>query len=171
MGGYFDAHDYSHDGGRRFYCTHNLERYYLACHRWYSCDKFDGDSTLINVHNNPRLYGENFSCDNFENEFCLYYKDDKDGMKNWMLYIHKQSNNDYYTPIFHRSKCSKFILEYDDNDNDSFFIKETHYNVYLYMNLAKLRDLNKDGCSFYVGASSERDKATKFKYIDIERLA
>ncbi len=143
-------HDYSHDGGRRFYCTYNLERYYLASHRWYSSDKFDDDSTLLIVHNNPKFHGENFTCDNFSsNEFCLYYKDDRDGMKNWMLYIHKQSN--------------------DDNE-DSFLIKETRNNVYLYMNLAKPRDLNKDGCSFYVGASTERDKATKFKYIDIERL-
>jgi len=163
-------HDYSHDGGRRFYCTYNLERYYLASHRWYSSDKFDDDSTLLIVHNNPKFHGENFTCDNFSsNEFCLYYKDDRDGMKNWMLYIHKQSNDDYFTPIFHRNKCSKFILERVDNE-DSFLIKETRNNVYLYMNLAKPRDLNKDGCSFYVGASTERDKATKFKYIDIERL-
>ena len=62
----------------------------------------------------------------------------------------------------------KFILE--TTEDDSFLIKEIHYNVYLYMNLAKPRDLNKDGCSFYVGASSEKAKATKFKYIDIERL-
>ena len=162
--------DYSHDGGRRFYCTYNLENYYLGCHRYHSSDKFDGDSTLLMVHNNPKFYGENFSYEYFSNEFCLYYKDDRDGMKNWMLYIHKQANNDYFVPMFHRNKCSKFILETVDNDNDSFLIKEITYDVYLYMNLAKPRDLNSFGCSFYVGASKEKNKATKFKYIDIERL-
>ena len=157
--------DYSHDGGRRFYCTYNLENYYLACHRWWSSDIFDDDSTLLMVHNNPKFHGANFTYEYFANEFCLYYKDDRDGMKNWMLYIHKQSNNDYYIPVFHRNKCSKFILE--EADDGSFYIKETIYNVYLYMNLAKQRDTNIFGCSFYVGASSERNKASKFKYIDI----
>ena len=64
----------------------------------------------------------------------------------------------------------KIYIRNIDNDNDSFLIKETNYKVYLYMNLAKPRDLNNFGCSFYVGASKEKNKATKFKYIDIERL-
>ena len=153
--------DYSQDGGRRFYCIYNGNKYYLACHKFYSKDKFDNDSTLLMVHNNPKFYGENFSYEYFSNEFCLYYKDDRDGMKNWMLYIYKQSNNDNYTPMFHRTKCSKFIFE---NVDDGFLIiKETYFNVYLYMNEANKRDIN----SFYVEATPERDKATKFKYLDI----
>ena len=153
--------DYSHDGGRRFYCIYNGNKYYLACHNFYSNDKFDNDSTLLMVHKIHKFYGENFSYEYFSNEFCLYYKDDRDGMKNWMLYIHKQSNNDYYTPMFHRTKCSKFIFE---NVGDGFvLIKETYFNVYLYMNEAKKRDIN----SFYVGTTPERNKATKFKYFDI----
>ena len=153
--------DQTHDGGRRFYCTYKGNKYYLACHKYYSKDKFDNDSTLLMMHNNHKFYGENFTYEFFSNGFCLYYKDDKDGMKNWMLYIHKQSNNDYYTPMFHRTKCSKFIFE--NIDNDFFLIKETHYDAYLYMNEAKKRDIN----SFYAGSTTERDKATKFKYLDI----
>ena len=51
--------------------------------------------------------------------------------------------------MFHRSLCSKFILE--AIDDKSFYIKETKFNVYLYMNEAKKRDNN----SFYIGATSE----------------
>ena len=153
--------DYSHDGGRRFYCVHNGKNYYLACHKYYSNDKFDKDSTLLLVHNNPRFQGENFSYEYFSNEFCLYYKDNTDGMKNWMLYIHKQSNIEYYIPMFHRTKCSKF--EFENVDDGFVLIKETYYNVYLYLNEAKKRDSN----SFYIGATPERNKATKFKYFDV----
>lgn len=154
--------DYSQDGGRRFYCKYNDKKYYLASHRYYSKDKFDDDSTLLIVHKDPWFHGENFTCDYFSNGICLYYKDNRDGMRNWMLYIHKQSNNDYFIPMFHRSKCSKFILETID-DTKYFYIKETQNNVYLYMNEAQKRDDN----SYYVGATSEKNKATRFKYIDI----
>ena len=66
-------------------------------------------------------------------------------MKNWMLYVHKQENNNYYTSVFHRTKCSKFLLERSGEDRDTFLIKETLYNVYLYINVAKPRDDNDYG--------------------------
>lgn len=77
--------DYSQEGGRRFYCKYNDKKYYLASHRYYSRDKFDDNLTLLIVHIDPRLHGENFTCDYFSNGICLYYKDNRDGMKNWML--------------------------------------------------------------------------------------
>ena len=48
-------------------------------------------------------------------------------------------------------------------DQDYFYLKETKYNVYLYMNLSKERDSN----SYYAGSTTLREKATKLKYIDI----
>ena len=78
-----------------------------------------------------------------------------------MLYIHKQSDIDYFTPMFHKNKCSMFVLE--SSDANSVYIKETKYNVFLYLNETKKWDSN----SFYVGATTEINKATKFKYKDI----
>ena len=113
--------------------------------------------------------GLNFNRDDFGNEICLYYKDDAFDMKNWMLYVHKQENNNYYTSVFHRTKCSKFLLERFGEDRDTFLIKETLYNAYLYINSAKPRDDNNYGSSYYVGACSNRNKASRFKSIMIEK--
>ena len=155
-------HDYSNDGGRRFFCKYKDKNFYLACHRYYSNDKFDKESTKVMFHNEPKFFGENFTFEQFKNgEFCLYYKDDADNMKNWILYIHKQPNMDYYTPLFHKTQCSKFVL--DRVDLDYFYIRETNYNVYLYLNETKQRD---DG-SYYAGACSDIKRATKFKFIDV----
>ena len=153
--------DYSHDGGRRFYCKYIGKKYYLACHRFYSNDKFDSESTLLMAHVDPKFHGENFTYEFFSDEFCLYYKDDRDGMKNWMLYIHKQSNIEYFTPMFHKTKCSKFVFE--TLDDGFVLIKEKNFNVYLYLNEAKKRDIN----SYYIGATKDINKATKFKYFDV----
>ena len=110
---------------------------------------------------------KNFSYENFGNgKFCLYYKDNDDyKMKNWMLYIHKDQNAEYFTPLFHKKNCSQFILE--NADNNFVYIKEVKYNVYLYLNDSKKRDSNSYGTSFYAGASTEKDKATKFRIEDI----
>ena len=161
------SHNYALDGGRRFFCFYNNQRYYLACHRLYEYDKYDNESTKLNLHNNGKLRGENFSYENFENgKFCLYYKDNDDyEMKNWMLYIHKHQNAEYFTPLFHKNNCSQFILE--NADNNYVYIKEVKYNVYLYLNDSKKRDSNSYGISFYAGASTEKDKATKFRIEDI----
>ena len=164
MGG---AHDYSKDEGRRFFCRYNGKKYYMACHKFYENDIYDKESTKIIFHTNHTLYGENFSYESFENgKFCLYYKDEKDGMKNWMLFIYKQENIDNFTPVFHKNKCSHFIME--NAENNYFYIKELQYNAYLYLNKHKKRDSNNFGTSFYAGATLERNRATKFKYKDNE---
>ena len=119
------GHDYSHDGGRRFFCCFGGQRYYMACHRVLEGDKYDKESSKLMFHNNPRYRGENFDCEHFVDEkFCLYYKDDCDGMKNWMLFIEKQKDENYFTPVFHRIKCSNFIME--NAGNNFFYIKDTH---------------------------------------------
>ena len=83
-------HDYSFDGGRRFYCKYKGKNYYLTCHIYYPNDKFDKVSTKVISHKEPRFHGENFTFENFSNgKFCLYYKGDADNMKNWIFYIHK----------------------------------------------------------------------------------
>ena len=156
------GHDYSKDKGRRFFCEYNGKTYYITAHKFYSNDKFDKDSTKLMLHTYSSFHGANLSFENYPNgEFTFYYKDDADGMKNWMLYIHKQSDIDYFTPMFHKNKCSMFVLE--SSDANSVYIKETKYNVFLYLNETKKRDSN----SFYVGATPEINKATKFKYRDI----
>jgi hypothetical protein len=158
-------HDFSNDGGRRFYCYYNGTKYYMACHNYYKNDKFDEESTKLIFHSNHIFGGENFTYEDFGNKFRLYYKDDFNGMKSWMLFIHKQQNIDNFTPVFHKNNCSEFIFE--KACDDYFYIKDTQYNVYLYLNHHKERDSNKDGKSFYAGATFERDRATLFKYNDI----
>ena len=116
-------HNYSKDGGLRFYTKYNSQKYQLACHKHYQKDSFDEDSVLLIVDSNPKLKGLIFNCDDFGNEIWLYYKDDAFDMKNWMLYVHKQENNNYYTSVFHRTKCSKFLLERFGEDSDTFLIK------------------------------------------------
>ena len=117
-------------------------------------------------HSNHKLYGENFNFENFGNgRFRLYYKDNCDGMKSWMLFIQKQQDMDNFTPVFHKNNCSEFILE--NAGDDYFYIKDIRYNVYLYLNNHKERDSNNSGTSFFAGATSERNRATKFKYNDI----
>ena len=156
------GHDFSQDGGRRFFCNYNGRKFFLTSHRFYSNDKFDNESTKLILHTFSSFHGANFTFENNEHgEFTFYYKDDADGMRNWMLYIYKQSDIDYFTPMFHKNKCSMFALE--NSDNNSVYIRETKYNVYLYLNEAKKRDIN----SYYVGASPDKNKATKFNYIDI----
>ena len=156
------VHDYSTDKVRRFFCQYNGKTYYISSQRFYSNDKFDNESTKLIVHKWSSFHGANLAFENNPNgEFTFYYKDDADGMKNWMLYIHKQSDIDYFTPMFHKNKCSMFVLE--SSDANSVYIKETKYNVFLYLNETKKRDSN----SFYVGATTEINKATKFKYKDI----
>ena len=54
------SHNYYLDGGRRFFCFYNNQRYYLACHRLYDYDKYDNESTKLNLHNNGTLRGEIF---------------------------------------------------------------------------------------------------------------
>ena len=163
MGG---THDYSNDGGRRFFCYNNGTKYYMACNKCHENDKYDEVSTKLMFHSNHRLHGENFNFENFGNErFRLYYKDDRDCMKSWMLFIHKQQDIDNFTPVFHKNNCSEFTFE---NAGDNYFyIKDIKYNVYLYLNNHKERDSNEYGTSFYAGATSERNRATKFKYNDI----
>ena len=113
--------DYSNAGGRRFYCRLNGKNFYMACHRYYSNDKFNSVSTILIFHSNPKFHGENFTFETFNsNEQCIYYKDDADRMRNWILYVDKQKDIDYFTPVFHKTKCSKFTLE--RIDNDFFFI-------------------------------------------------
>ena len=82
-----------------------------------------------------------------------------------MLFIHKQQDIDNFTPVFHKNNCSEFIFE--NGDDDYFYIKDTKYNVYLYLNNHKERDSNNYGTSFFAGATSERNRATLFKYNDI----
>ena len=160
------AKDYSNDSGRRFFCVYNGKKYYMACHRFYENDKYDKISTKLIFHSNRTLHGENFIYENFEDgKFCLYSKNDDDGMKNWMLYIHKQQNNDNFTPVFDKNNCSYFTLE--KTDNDYVYIKDMQYNVYIYLNKYKERDSNRKGISFYAGATLNKKNATKFKYIDI----
>ena len=163
MGG---THDYSNDGGRRFFCYNNGTKYYMACNKCYENDKYDEVSTKLMFHSNHKLYGQNFNFENFGNErFRLYYKDDRDCMKSWMLFIHKQQDIDNFTPVFHKNNCSEFTFE--NVGNGYFYIKDIKYNVYLYLNNHKERDYNSSGTSFFAGATSERNRATKFKYNDI----
>ena len=158
------GYDYSNNGGRRFFCDYKGTRYYMACHKFYKNDIYDEESTKLMFHSNHKLYGENFTVENFENgRFRLYYKDDKDGMKNWMLFIHKQQDVDNFTPVFHKNNCSEFIFEKADETNEYFYIKDIKYNVYLYLNNHKERD----STSFFAGAIVEKNRATKFKYNDV----
>ena len=160
MGG--GGHDYSKDEGTRFFCYYNGQRYYMACHRFFEADKYDTESSKLIFHTNPRYLGENFFCEYFaKKRFCIYYKDNTDGMKNWMLFIVKQQKGNYFTPVFNKNKCSMFILE--NAGKNYFYIKETLYNVYLYLNSYKKRT----DSSFYAGATLERNKATKFQFNDI----
>ena len=164
MGG----HDYSRDGGRRFYCYYNETRYYMACHKRYESDIFDQESAKLLFHSNHTLRGENFSFESFENgRFRLYYRDGDDyNLKNYMLFIHKQQDMNNFTPVFHKNKCSEFILE-NTEENNKYYIKETGNNVYLYLNRYRKRDSNGSGTSYYAGATLERNRATKFEFIDI----
>ena len=164
MGG----HDYSQDGGRRFYCLYNETRYYMACHKRYESDIFDQDSAKLIFHSNPKLRGENFGFEIFENgRFRLYYRDGDDyNLKNYMLFIQKQQNVNNFTPVFHKNNCSEFILE-NAEENNTYYIKDTQNNVYLYLNKFRKRDSNSSGTSFYAGATLERNSATKFQFEDI----
>ena len=64
MGG---THDYSNDGGRRFFCYNNGTKYYMACNKVHKSDEYDEFSTKLMFHSNSTLYGENFTYENFGN--------------------------------------------------------------------------------------------------------